>query len=176
MENLSDEQLGKILYALTIRDRGGDREKWLRRGIPKLEKISPDGMLGYWRRRIDSNTDAMALALTVWSEYQTHLEDLASGRLDRPEVVLQSMQTPKPPSLLKMVGSLVSATVSETKAVIAKEPPVSDKEYLRRLELCGKCDRFESDSGRCLMCGCYMRYKAKMRSQLCPVGKWGPVR
>lgn len=176
MENLSDGQLGKILYALTIRDRGGDREKWLRRGIPKLEKISPDGMLGYWRRRIDSNTDAMALALTVWSEYQTHLQDLASGRLDRPEESLQSMQTPKPPSLLKMVGNLVKATVAESKAVILKEPPVSEVEYQRRLKLCGTCDLFEKGTGRCMSCGCFMTYKAKMRSQQCPTGKWGPVR
>lgn len=93
-----------------------------------------------------------------------------------PEALLQSLQTPKPPSLLKMVGNLVKATVAESKAVILKEPPVSEAEYQRRLKLCGTCDLFEKSAGRCMSCGCFMTYKAKMRSQQCPTGKWGPVR
>lgn len=172
MNNLTDEELGKIIYALTIRDRGGDREKWLRRGIPRLERMSDGGMLGYWRRRIDSNAKARELALSTWADYQTHLTNLASE--PRVDEVLQSVQ--KPPSLLKMVGTLAKATIAETKAVIAKDPPVSEGEYVRRLRLCSTCDLFDKEASRCRSCGCYMTYKARLRSQQCPVGKWGPVK
>jgi hypothetical protein len=40
----------------------------------------------------------------------------------------------------------------------------------RRLEICFSCENFKD--GRCMLCGCFMKLKAKLSTGSCPVGKW----
>lgn len=49
---------------------------------------------------------------------------------------------------------------------------VSDDEYRIRLETCDTCDRRRPEDSMCLECGCYLKIKAKWRSEDCPLKKW----
>ena len=40
----------------------------------------------------------------------------------------------------------------------------------RRLAICAECEFFSQ--GRCKICGCFMRFKAKLSTGDCPKGKW----
>lgn len=140
----------------------------------------------YWLKRYDVITvhrpreteksiDVVRLEvhqIMLWLEKSINGDDGSPPPITIPANDLQTLQTVKPPSLLKMAGTLVKAAAAETKAVITKEPPISEEEYVRRLRLCGTCDLYEKEAGRCSSCGCYMIYKARMRSQSCPLGKW----
>lgn len=46
----------------------------------------------------------------------------------------------------------------------------SEEEQLRRLEICGGCDRLDMN-GVCLMCGCYVRIRALTADGRCPSPK-----
>lgn len=56
-----------------------------------------------------------------------------------------------------------------------------DKEtYVKRLNLCNTCpERLEASKGnqltkfsRCPQCGCFIRLKAKLKTENCPLGDW----
>jgi hypothetical protein len=56
-----------------------------------------------------------------------------------------------------------------------------DKEtYVKRLSLCNTCpERLEASKGnkltkfsRCPQCGCFIRLKAKLNTEECPLGDW----
>ena len=49
---------------------------------------------------------------------------------------------------------------------------VGDDEYQRRLDICNGCEWFDHEAGRCKQCGCFMRIKAKLASEKCPIDKW----
>jgi hypothetical protein len=74
------------------------------------------------------------------------------------------------PSMRAKARSLAKAALDESKAITQKEPPVSPEVIEQRLAICQGCERF--DNGKCKDCGCYMKFKARMRSQHCPQGKW----
>lgn len=40
-----------------------------------------------------------------------------------------------------------------------------------RRAACESCDQW--DHGRCKSCGCYTYAKTRLRSEKCPIGKWG---
>lgn len=44
--------------------------------------------------------------------------------------------------------------------------------YQQRFDICKKCPRFFAPTGQCKECGCFMRVKARIKSQNCPIGKW----
>lgn len=46
----------------------------------------------------------------------------------------------------------------------------SKEQYAERLEICEPCDRRVGLS--CGECGCWLRPKAKMRTEKCPLSKW----
>jgi hypothetical protein len=54
------------------------------------------------------------------------------------------------------------------KTVLVLEEP----EFKARLSVCEVCDKYNSESSRCQMCGCYMNWKAQIKHARCPVGKW----
>jgi len=76
------------------------------------------------------------------------------------------------PSALTMVRNAATAAVQEAQALAAGTAAVADAEVERRLALCDKCDLFIPQQNRCSRCGCFMKFKAKLRSQHCPIGKW----
>ncbi|MGA1046372.1 MAG: DUF6171 family protein [Phycisphaerales bacterium] len=49
----------------------------------------------------------------------------------------------------------------------------SDEIVADRRRACESCDRW--DHGRCRECGCFTFAKTKLRSERCPLGKWGAV-
>lgn len=51
---------------------------------------------------------------------------------------------------------------------------VDDEEYKRRFNICKMCDRFEYGS-TCMVCGCVMQVRARLKDGKCPYpknGKW----
>jgi glycerol-3-phosphate cytidylyltransferase-like family protein len=86
------------------------------------------------------------------------------------------------PSFSRMVKSVAKVAVDETKAIAQKEPPVSEEEQKKRLEICMACEYFAPNiqelpeskrkQQRCVKCGCFMKFKSRLRSQHCPVNKW----
>ena len=76
------------------------------------------------------------------------------------------------PSERSMAKAAAKAAADEVKALVAGQPSVEETEVSRRLALCEKCELFIHEQKRCSQCGCFMKFKAKLRSQHCPVGKW----
>jgi len=108
-----------------------------------------------------------------------------SSPLANPSSVAQSSQQENSrqlPSIMQMAKNLANAAGEEVKAIVERNPPVSDEEYNRRIEICRTCPHFTPNNPdlperarqqeRCTLCGCYMKYKSKLRSQHCPEGKW----
>lgn len=75
------------------------------------------------------------------------------------------------PNIFEMSVSFAKAIGKEAGAIAQGAARVSDEERERRLDICAQCEFFTM-SGRCSKCGCYMRFKAKLRAGQCPVGKW----
>jgi len=58
---------------------------------------------------------------------------------------------------------------------------VSKEELVKRLTLCNSCpERLEASKGnpltkfsRCPECGCFLRLKARLDTESCPLGDWG---
>lgn len=78
------------------------------------------------------------------------------------------------PSVVSMISTAASAAVDEAKAVYDGVGKVPESEKKRRMEICEACDQFDPSGKRCRKCGCFMALKTAMRSQACPIGKWGP--
>ena len=76
------------------------------------------------------------------------------------------------PGLGQMTRTLVRAVADEAWAAMNHMPSVSDKEAAMRLRQCLHCHLFIKEQGRCSHCGCFMRFKIRMRTQSCPLGKW----
>ena len=57
---------------------------------------------------------------------------------------------------------------------------VSKEEFRRRLSLCNSCPERLKDCGnnrltkfsRCPECGCFLRLKARLETEECPLGDW----
>lgn len=46
------------------------------------------------------------------------------------------------------------------------------REYNRRITICNQCPWFEKTLVRCKQCGCFLKAKARLQNQFCPIGKW----
>lgn len=66
---LPDEQLEKIIYALTLADRKERRTQWLDRGFNKMHARGNSALFNYWKRRLSEDLDAQELATQVWIQY-----------------------------------------------------------------------------------------------------------
>jgi hypothetical protein len=71
------------------------------------------------------------------------------------------------PSLVQQGKNLAKASLEHAKAGLKH---VSDDEYESRLEVCNACEHL--DKGRCVLCGCSMKIKAKWAEQTCGMKKW----
>ncbi len=76
------------------------------------------------------------------------------------------------PGLPAMAANLATAATQEAVAIARQAPPVSPEEVSQRLARCTACDRFLPVEQRCALCGCFVAFKSRLRSQNCPVGKW----
>lgn len=44
--------------------------------------------------------------------------------------------------------------------------------HAERMGICRTCPRFVAATTTCLECGCFMKFKTKMKAAECPLGKW----
>ena len=69
-------------------------------------------------------------------------------------------------NLLKSLKKAGNSLARGERITVAKD--VSEK----RLEICLECPKYIKSQSRCSLCGCYIKAKAKMLSEACPIGKW----
>jgi hypothetical protein len=75
------------------------------------------------------------------------------------------------PPLAEMAGNLVR---SMGRFVASGGKVASKSEQARRLDICHVCEHFDGEQGRCTVCGCHARLKARLQSDHCPLPqpKW----
>jgi len=73
------------------------------------------------------------------------------------------------PSTTQMAKNLAKATKDHVRGGLKI---VSDDEIKQRLEICGDCEHYIPHSARCKLCGCFTKFKAKLKSGGCPINKW----
>jgi len=55
---------------------------------------------------------------------------------------------------------------------------VSDAEYNYRLDICEgdtnypPCEKYKESTGQCMSCGCFLKAKANLKNESCPLNKW----
>jgi len=79
---------------------------------------------------------------------------------------------PDLPPLATMAGNLAQAAFDETLARLSGTPQISETDINKRLSICSACERFRPSDQRCSICGCFLDFKTRLRSQDCPLGKW----
>jgi hypothetical protein len=52
---------------------------------------------------------------------------------------------------------------------------VSDSVFEHRYTICKSCEKYDDQYGRCKMCGCFVKYKTKLKKSYCPLHKWEKV-
>jgi hypothetical protein len=76
------------------------------------------------------------------------------------------------PPITEQARNFISAMGQEIKAIATSQEPVSETEIHNRINICSSCEHFRHQDQRCSLCGCFMAFKARLRSQDCPIGKW----
>ena len=56
-----------------------------------------------------------------------------------------------------------------------KKTWVIKEEAQARYDKCKACEQFNSETFKCKLCGCYMKWNVKVALMECPIGKWGPL-
>ena len=55
---------------------------------------------------------------------------------------------------------------------------VSNEEYNYRLDMCEgdskypPCEKYKESTGQCMACGCFLKGKANLKHEDCPLNKW----
>ncbi len=82
--------------------------------------------------------------------------------------VSQSIDEPslgqKARNLAGAVGRVINAVIQQ------KIVSVTDEERDRRMSICAICEFYTGTT--CKKCGCYIRFKAKLETEHCPIHKW----
>lgn len=65
--------------------------------------------------------------------------------------------------------SLFTIAKNAAKGVDQSVPEEVAKE---RLEICNNCPKMIKLTGNCKSCGCFVKYKTKVRQEHCPLYKW----
>ena len=80
--------------------------------------------------------------------------------------------TPMPPLRAQAGNAVAAAGRAAGHLLSGNAVLVSPEELERRLALCRACDQYRD--GRCLRCGCVIRFKARLESETgqCPLKKW----
>ena len=50
------------------------------------------------------------------------------------------------------------------------------EEAEQRYNVCKSCPEFKATLRTCLLCGCFMPAKTRLRQASCPAGKWVPIK
>src|SRR6187402_1904574 len=85
------------------------------------------------------------------------------------------MTTPRIMDTPTLAGKIANAAYAAGRVVKAavkgQQITVSDEEVERRLSICRACEFFTGTN--CSLCGCVARFKAKLKTESCPIGKGG---
>lgn len=80
-------------------------------------------------------------------------------------------------SVIEKAENAAGAASRLAKAIVKRERVlVSPEEQQRRMAICAgsesiqKCDFYTGKT--CKKCGCHIRFKAKLQTEHCPIGKW----
>ena len=55
---------------------------------------------------------------------------------------------------------------------------VNNDEYNYRLDVCEgesqypPCEKYKESTGQCMSCGCFLKAKANLKAESCPLDKW----
>lgn len=84
---------------------------------------------------------------------------------------LRKKYSPRLPSLSTQARNAVGAVGRIARAAIQqKKIRVSDEEQQRRMAICATCEFYTGST--CKKCGCHIRFKTKLTTEHCPIGKW----
>jgi len=75
------------------------------------------------------------------------------------------------PVIVPMPG-LMAQAVSLARAATGVLKVVAPEVAAARLAACDGCDLLDRERMRCRSCGCFVKAKAQMSGERCPVGKW----
>ena len=71
----------------------------------------------------------------------------------------------------KRVGGMLKGAVKLAASELELVQIAKSSVIAARRAACESCDQW--DHGRCKSCGCYTYAKTRLRSEKCPIGKWG---
>lgn len=89
--------------------------------------------------------------------------------------VIPDGSKPKPyPSAVQMAKNFAESVVRNAKEVVLEGEPLKVDESVTeaRLNICHQCEWFDQGQNRCRNCGCAMQWKAMLKAEKCPIGKW----
>lgn len=82
-------------------------------------------------------------------------------------------EQPQYPSLIQQAKNLAKFTSDVVKdSATSNSIHVDDTVYNQRLDICRQCEYYDVEQNRCKSCGCWLKYKARYGSGMCPIGKW----
>ena len=79
------------------------------------------------------------------------------------------------PSVRRMIVNSGGAVVRNFASAAKGNPfEVTDVTFDSRMSICVECEFYKSEIVRCShsKCGCFLRKKARLFAESCPVGKW----
>ena len=75
----------------------------------------------------------------------------------------------KKPSAVKRGFSLAQSLLRYAREGF---PNVAQDVYEQRMVTCSGCDDLNKERATCNLCGCYVEYKGRMKTESCPKNKW----
>jgi len=86
---------------------------------------------------------------------------------------LQASNKPQKPSLGTMAKTFSQSVVRNIQSVASGNAlKLTEQDANARLEVCKKCEFFNSIQQRCNKCGCFMAIKTYLKAEKCPIGRW----
>lgn len=84
---------------------------------------------------------------------------------------IAALKAGKPVTFTRRVMNITGAGARVVGSIFGNQPiMVSAEEQTRRMAICGECEFFNGHT--CRKCGCHIRFKAKLQTEHCPIGKW----
>lgn len=82
---LDDEQIEKVMYALTLAERAERRAQWLAKGFRKMHGRGSTALFDYWKKRHATDSAAQQLGDQVWTTYaERHANRAAAEQPAKP--------------------------------------------------------------------------------------------
>lgn len=150
-------------------------------GVPVISKRIYEGAtaeeLRISKTEYESRRKIVDRFVAQWGEERSFEEDFLEWlREDQssPPATVSSSEESRPetkstgmPSLSDMAIGLGESLASIAKSGVAV---ASKEEHNRRYQICAECVNFTN--GRCSICGCFMKIKAKFAAMRCPADFW----